>query len=291
MHVRQICFGAVLALGLPALQAGAATLQVFGGPVGGGCNNFICYSGAPTSGTLRTTNATLNGAANTAFLNFNGSVTGSGLFAAFSLYGFPVNRGNLTLSSTDVFTIGEIRPGGPTTADITVRLRTSGQFGASNLGPSGQVATPSARGILALTGGAATVLDETRRDVIVRPDLNLGSAVVNVGVVFAPELELRVVVGEAFTLSTSLSMAIGISGDSDRAIGGAAFGNSALISFDLPEGYFITSERGYSQGLSVDPVDPTNPPVITLPAGGALLLSAFGLMGWASWRRRHTLAA
>jgi hypothetical protein len=37
--------------------------------------------------------------------------------------------------------------------------------------------------------------------------------------------------------------------------------------------------------------DPTNPSVIPLPAGGVLLLSAFGLMGWASRRRRHAPSA
>jgi hypothetical protein len=134
-------------------------------------------------------------------------------------------------------------------------------------------------------------LDGTRSDVTVRPDLNQNSAVINVGVAFAPELDLRVIVGGSFNLLSVMSLSLGISGDSDRAIGGAAFGNSALISFDLPEGYFITSERGYSQGLPIDPVDPADPSVIPLPAGGVLLLSAFGLMGWASRRRRHTLAA
>jgi hypothetical protein len=34
------------------------------------------------------------------------------------------------------------------------------------------------------------------------------------------------------------------------------------------------------------PPPTTNPSVIPLPAGGVLLLSAFGLMGWASWYRR-----
>lgn len=76
------------------------------------------------------------------------------------------------------------------------------------------------------------------------------------------------------------------------------------VLFSISNGPDILNNYAFNQGgLSlrltlrdapvqpVDPVDPTDPSVIPLPAGGVLLLSAFGLMGWASRRRRHTLAA
>jgi hypothetical protein len=64
------------------------------------------------------------------------------------------------------------------------------------------------------------------------------------------------------------------------------------------EGQYANNLGGLSLRLTLrdapappPPPPNTNPSVIPLPAGGVLLLSAFGLMGWASWRRRHTLAA
>jgi hypothetical protein len=281
--MRQICFGLALALGLPGLQAGAATLQVFGGPVGGGCNNVICYSGAPTSGTLSTTGGA-------AFMNYNASVTGRGLFADFSLFGFKSNRGNLGLRSTDRFTVNQIGPGGATTADITARLRVTGQFGVQD-SPVGEVLGGSAiaRAFFSAPRNVpgVTILEEAGKDVRVNLDL-LEDAVVlppAVGVDIRPSMTLRVEVGRAFDLEKVLSLSMNFAGKTDDVTGGAAFGESALISFFLPEGFYITSERGYSQGL---PADPADPPVIPLPAGGVLLLSALGLLGWASRRRRLT---
>jgi hypothetical protein len=281
--MRQICFGLVLALGLPGLQAGAATLSVFGGPVGGGCNNFICYSGEPTSGTLRTTSGE-------AFMNYNASVNARGMFADFSIFGFAANTGTLSLRSTDVFTVGQIRPGGPTTADITARLRLSGRFGVAELEGGGAAARARGRALFTAPRGVpgVTILEEDGKDMIVRIDLleNAVERPPEVGVNIEPRMTLRVEVGRPFSLEKVIELNVGFSNASDDAVGGAAFGESALISFDLPEGYFITSQRGYSQGVPVDPTDPTIPSVIPLPAGGVLLLSAFGLMGWASRYRR-----
>jgi hypothetical protein len=290
VRMRQICFGLVLALGLPGLQAGAATLQVFGGPVGGGCNNFICYSGPPTSGTLRTTSGE-------AFMTYAASVDQNGMYASFGLQGFNSNRGNLDLRSTDRFTVGQIGPGGATTVDITARLRVSGQFGARDGGPGGDIlgglANASAQFTAPRNVPGVTILDES--GIFERVLIDLLDDEINVapmiGVQLAPQMTLRVEVGRAFDLQKILSLSMNFASRTDEATGGASFGRSALISFDLPEGYFITSQRGYSQGVPVDPTDPTDPSVIPLPAGGVLLLSAFGLMGWASRRRRHTLGA
>jgi hypothetical protein len=63
-------------------------------------------------------------------------------------------------------------------------------------------------------------------------------------------------------------------------------------------GQYANNLGGLSLRLTLRdaPVPPPPPPntdtsVIPLPAGGVLLLSAFGLMGWASRRRRHAPSA
>lgn len=289
MRIRQICFGLVLALGLPALQASAATLQVFGGPPLGGCSNFVCYSGEPGSGSLV---AFIGKDNQNPFISYNASVTNRGLFASFSLMNFSVNQGNLTLRSTDVFTIGTLNTGAPQTVDVTARMRITGQFGATDpqevFSGSGRV-----RGILGASQPDLrnVTLDRSGADVTISEDLVQDRIVLSPGISFRPEIDLRVEVGRAFELQSTLSLNLGFQAKTDRATGGANFGNSALISFELPEGYFITSERGYSQGLPVDTVDPADPSVIPLPAGGLLLLSALGFMGWASRRRQRSLTA
>lgn len=289
MHVPQICFGLVLALGLPGLQAGAATMTASGGPPLGGCSNVVCYSGPPTSGALSTTDGD-------AFMRYNASVNARGLFADFSVFGFASNSGELTLRSTDLFTVGQIKPGGPTTLDITAQLLVTGRLGVEGIDKTtGWTATGSARAIIntprGVPGGA--VLDGSNTNDSVNVDFTKLSAELppESGVTLTPWMLLRVEVGRAFELEKRLALDVGFNNASDGATGGAAFGNSALISFDLPEGFFITSQRGYSQGLPADPADPTNPSVIPLPPGGVLLLSALGLMGWASRRRRQTLSA
>ena len=284
MRIRQICFGLVLALGLPGLQAGAATMTASGGPALGGCSNVVCYLGPPTSGSLSTTDGE-------AFMRYNASVNARGLFADFSVFGFASNSGELTLRSTDLFTVGQIKPGGPTTLDITARLRVTGRLGVGGIDKSrGWTATGSARAIINTPGGVpgGAVLDGSNTNDSVNVDFTKLSAELppEAGVTLTPWMLLRVEVGRAFELEKRLALNVGFNNASDSATGGAAFGQSALIEFDLPEGFFITSERGYSQGLPVDPTDPIDPSVIPLPAGGLLLLSAFGLMGWASRYRR-----
>ena len=294
MHVRQICFGLFLALGVPGLQAGAATMTASGGPPLGGCSNVVCYLGPPTSGTLTTqAGEPFNGAA---FMDYNASVNARGMFADFSVFGFASNSGALTLRSSDVFTVGQIQPGGPTTLDITARLLVTGRLGVEGIDKTTDwIALGSARAIIntprGVPGGA--VLDGSNTNDSVNVDFTKLSAELppESGVTLTPWMLLRVEVGRAFELEKRLALDVGFNNASDSATGGAAFGDSALISFDLPEGFFITSERGYSQGLPADPADPTNPSVIPLPPGGVLLLSALGLMGWASRRRRQTLGA
>ncbi|MGY6634867.1 MAG: PEP-CTERM sorting domain-containing protein [Alkalilacustris sp.] len=100
-----------------------------------------------------------------------------------------------------------------------------------------------------------------------------------VGVNLSPSIPLLVEVGRPFEPEKRPALNLNVS----NALKGAAFGVSALIEFDQPKGVFITSERGYSQGV---PADLANPSVIPLPASGVLVLLGFGLMGWAS-RRRH----
>lgn len=276
MRFRQICFGLALSLGNPAFETDAATLTVFGGPVGGGCNNFACYFGPPTSGTLNTTDGT-------SFMSYNASVTGRGMFADFSIFGFNPNSGSLGLSSTDVFTINQIGPGGATTVDVTAKLRVSGTFGIANFGsPNGQASAQVRARFTAPRGvPGVTILQENARDISVRPNVDKDQVVIDVGVTLEPEITLRVDVGRSFGLETNLFLNLGFFAPSGNATGGAAFGESALISFDLPDGFSITSQRGYSQGV----------PAIPLPAGGALLLSALGMIGWVSRRRRLSLTA
>lgn len=278
MWMPKIGLGIICALGLSAQQGEAAVISSLAVEGGTGCGIPVrlCYFGVPNSGSFE--HAFGSGEH---FMHYNASSDARGLFSDFSLFNFSSNSGALTLRSTDVFTITPIGLGGPAFVEVTARLRVSGRFGIEELG-SGGSAFASARGIISATQPGVVgniVVDGSNRDKSTG-QINLLDPVFiieNPNVILWPELVLLVEVGRAFNLETTMETRLNYSGTSNNAIGGAAFSDSALISFDLPEGYFITSERGYIQGLQ-DAPEPDPGDVVAVPLPGTLPMLLTGLL-------------
>lgn len=220
------------------------------------------------------------------FLSYGASSSGLGMYASIDVRN-QARNGTVNHISRDVFTLGTIDPNKPDSIELTARLNVAGQ---SRTGGHSLSSTPASyvtvRSLLsnALTPGVGTInqgfgggADETTR-------IQLGGQINGIDQPLAANIlqsltsYLTLDVGVPFELRMQLDIAQvhGWSGTSSFVQ--SDFSNSALIGFDLPEGYFITSARGYSQGV-------TEENGISVPEPGSLALLGAGLLGLVTLRR------
>ena len=279
MHFRKCCPALALVISMSAPPGIAATLT---GPfsqvtvASSECPGGLCFQGpGDTAGIVLWQADGLPGRQRQgeAFMTYIATSNALGIYAAANVTRFARN-GTVSITGRDVFTVGALDPAMPLMLDIQAVLAVSGlSFIGENADNSqaritsrlsGALPTTTGFGGSAFTGGTSettSVILGGRDGDTNRPNAQLIThRLVN---------DITIEVGVPFQLQASLELVQILSWTTGGSFVESDFGNSALISFELPEGYFITSELGYSQGLTVIP----------LPASGLLLLSAFGVMG------------
>ncbi|WP_209425105.1 hypothetical protein [Pararhodobacter sp. SW119] len=290
MYFRQICTGLTVALGLAGQPGSADTIT---GPTSrvvvtsSECPGQLCRDVFGDSAEILlwpVGNPTRSGA----FLSYDASSSAAGIFAS-AVVSNRARNGTVTVYARDVFTLGTLDKTKPETLETTALLNVSGtageglggdgsrfrlRSGISGVRPVAEVSLGSLVGTSSIE--TTSVQLGGLLDGVIQPGVaNLSQT---------PAQDITVTVGVPFQLKIFMELFHVLDWSSPASFVQSSFTNSARVGFDLPEGYFITSARGYSQGL---PVAPPPAPTAPIPLPAALPMLVAGLALLFGLRRRR----